>query len=472
MVVNVDMARDICARLPLAEAAWRLIESVTDDDFLAAVFERHRGRSYQKVISFATFVHLLADALVEDHNSARQSFRRAQDRGQLQASLTAAYGKLARVPLSLSKGLLLEASRRLQALFPMAACRPLPASLADMHILAIDGKKIKHVAKRLKALRAVRGQVLGGKLVVALWLNTGLAVALDAHPDGEVSDAPLVPEVLRQTRDSLAGVRLWLADAQFCDLNQPGLLSACGDHFILRNNAKVGFHPDLARPAVEGADASGRRYRQEWGWIGQAKDPRRYYVRRLTLYRPGEQDVILLTDLLDEQKYPAEDILDAYLLRWGIETCFQRVTEVFNLRQLIGGSPEATVYQASFCLLLYNVVLVARGYVAEAEQLAAEEISLGELFNDVQRQLIAWNELLGVQETVALLQGQRCEELPQRLRQLLGGVWTERWRKTPPRKRRPIKKQTEYLQGGHCSVFRLVQKAKAPVPVLPGVESS
>jgi Transposase DDE domain len=472
MVVNVKMAREVCSRLPLAEACLRLLDLVSHDDFLAEVFERYRGRSYEKVISFPTFVHLIADSLLENHQSARQSFRRAQQEGDLKATLTAAYGKLARIPICLSKGFLFETSQRLQAIFPKAAWAKLPPSLADMQALAIDGKKIKHVAKRLKALRAVRGQVLGAKLVVALWLNTGLAVALDADPDGEVSDAPLVPEVLLQTRSSIPGPRLWLADAQFCDLNQPALLGAEGDHFILRNNAKVGFHADPERPAVQGSDETGRNYRQEWGWIGQAKDPRRCYVRRITLFRPGEADVILLTDLLDAEQYPAADLLDAYLMRWGIETCFQRITEVFDLRNLIGGTPEATVYQASFCLLLYNVIVVARGYVAEAEQLPAEEISLGELFSDVQRQLIAWNEVLKVEETVTLLQGQPAEPIQERLRALLGGVWTERWRKTPKRKRQPIKKQTEYLEGGHSSVFRLVQKAKAREPVIACSNSS
>jgi hypothetical protein len=469
MVVNVEMARQVCARLPLAEASLRLVDLVTHDDFLADVFARYRGRSYEQVICFPSFVHLIADSLLENHKSARACFRRAQEDGDLQATLAAAYGKLARVPISLSKGLLFEASVRLQAVFPTAARQKLPDSLARMQILALDGKKIKHVAKRLKALRPVRGQVLGGKLVVALWVNTGLAVALDADPDGEVSDAPLVPQTLRQVRGSIAGVRLWLADAQFCDLNQPGLLTAEGDHFIIRNNAKVGFHPDPHRPAVQGIDSKGRSYRQEWGWIGQAKDNRRCYVRRVTLLRPGEDDVILLTDLLDAGQYPAEDILDAYLMRWGIETCFQRITEVFDLRNLIGGTPQATVYQASFCLLLYNVMLVARGYVAEAEQMAAEAISLEELFTDVQRQLIAWNEVLQVEETMLLLGGQPAGQIQGQLRRLLSGVWTERWRKTPTRKRQPVKKQTEYLEGGHSSVFRLVQKARAREPEIARV---
>src|SRR5262249_27749074 len=151
---------------------------------------------------------------------------------------------------------------------------------------------------------------------------------------------------------------LWIGDRLFCDLDQPGLLSQQGDHFILRYNARVSFHPDRARPAVRGQDSQGRAYQEEHGWIGTAKGKRRRYVRRLTLFRPGdpEGDVILITDLLDGEQYPATDILEAYLLRWEIESCFQQITEVFNLRRLISTTPPATVFQAAFCLVLYNVV--------------------------------------------------------------------------------------------------------------------
>jgi hypothetical protein len=45
---------------------------------------------------------------------------------------------------------------------------------------------------------------------------------------------------------------------------------------------------------------------------------------------------------------------------------FQQVTEVFRLQRLIGGTPQATVFQCAFCLLLYNVIQVMRAQVAVA----------------------------------------------------------------------------------------------------------
>jgi hypothetical protein len=466
--------REACRRLPLAEACLRLLAFVTDADFLQGVFDRHHGRSYQRDISFPLFVHLIADALLEHHGSGRQSFTRAREDGELGASVQAAYGKLARLPIGLSQGFLAESTRRLLGVFPAPAAQPPPPSLAGLAVCALDGKKLKYVAHRLKPLRRLKGQVLGGKLVVALDVGTGLAVALAAHPDGEASDAPLVPAALAQARAAVAGPRLWLADRQFCDLNQPGLLAAAGDHFLIRYNAKVRFHPDPARPAREGVDRRGRRYVQEWGWVGQEKDPRRRYVRRVSLCRPGEEDVIVLTDLTDEQAYPAEDLLEAYLARWGIERCFQRVTEVFALGHLIGGTPEATVFQAAFCLLLYNVVLVLRGYLAGARGRAAEAVSSAQLFYDVRRQLVAWSEVLTPEATVGLVGGRLgAAALAARLGELLGGVWTDRWLKAPPRKAPPKDPPAKhYLRGGHSSVYRLLRHARQEKQIKRVVNSS
>lgn len=458
MVVPTSFDREVCRRLPLAEAAWRLLDFVTQDDFLDGVFARHRGRCYEDVISFPLFVHLLGDALVQHHASAHQSFTRAREDGDLAASVTAAYGKLARVPLGLSQGFLLEASTRLRQVFPDVA-QPLPESLAAFQVCAFDGKKIKYVAMRLKPLRRLKGHILGGKLLVGLHLNTNLALAFQAHPDGQFGDQGLVEGLLGQVRACLPGPRLYVADRIFCDLNQPARLTAQGDHFVLRYCKKVGFHADPGRPAQEGVDAEGRRWVQEWGWLGGAKDPRRCYVRRITLSRPGEEDVVVVTDLLDEVAYPAADLLAVYRRRWGIEGCFQQITEVFELGRLMGSTPEATVWQGAFCLLLYNVVLVLRGYLAAARALPPQELSSEQLFTDAKRQLIAWDEVLTAEATVALLRAPLpAAELRARLRELLQGVWTPRWLKAPPRKKRPPQKPPpkQYVKGGHTSVYRLL----------------
>jgi DDE family transposase len=456
-----DFEREACRRLPLAESALRLLDHVTNDEALDAIFAEHRGASYERLITFPLFVHLIADALLEHCGSGQRSFTRAKESGSLEASTRAMYDKLAGVPLGLSRGFLTATTRQLHAAFPPATVTAVPRSLQGLTVLALDGKKLKAVAKRLKALRKARGQVLGGKLLVALDLRTGLAVALNADADGEVSDAPLVPGLLAQVRAVTSGPRLWVSDRQFCDLNQPALQGQNGDHWLIRYNAKVRFEADPGRPARAGTDARGRAYREEWGWLGGARNRRRQYARRITLARPGDEAVILVTSLLDADTFPAADLLAVYLQRWGIERMFQRVTEVFNLRSLIGGTPQATVFQAAFSFLLYNVIMVLRAYLSVERTLPAEAISAENLFEDVKRQVIAWQEVIGPAQTQAVL-GSRltAAQLRRRLTSLLRPVWSERWRKAPAKATAVKHPDKEYLEGGHTSVFRLLQEAR------------
>jgi hypothetical protein len=247
-------------------------------------------------------------------------------------------------------------------------------------------------------------------------------------------------------------------------LDLPALLSERRDQFLLRCTTALTFHPDDARAAQEGVDAGGRRWVQRWGWVGSPKDKRRRYVRQVVLHRPGERggDVILVTGLLDERAYPAADLLGAYLLRWEIECMFQQVTEVFDLRWLIGSTPQAMVFQSAFCFVLFNLIQVVRAYVADGTGRAAEEVSAEKLFDGTRRQLSAWAELgepahaaryVRPAPTPAALDG--------RLRDLLGGgrVWRRRWLKSKAKKPQPPRPKAKVGkgQGGHSSVWRVLQ---------------
>ena len=111
---------------------------------------------------------------------------------------------------------------------------------------------------------------------------------------------------------------------------------------------------DAARPARESRDAKGHRIVQEWGWLGKVEKAGRQYVRRITKHLRDGKEIGVVTDLLDEVKYPAEAMLTTYQSRWGIETVFHQITDVFSLRHLIGTMPKAVLFQMSFCLLMYN----------------------------------------------------------------------------------------------------------------------
>ncbi len=445
------------ATLPLAEAVVQVFQFVGSETRLQAIFEKHRGRCYDRLIRFPDLVTLIGAALLEYGGSGNQSFSRAREHGQLEASTVAAYGKLGRLPVAVSQAFLGELSRDLRELFPAPGHRQPPACLRAMNTITLDGKAIKGVAKRLKLLRNVAGGMLGGRALVAIHYETGLVVGMHAHEDGDAHEVRFVSDLLPWVRAQVPGELLYLGDSGFCDLPRFEEFTAGGNHFLVRRHPKVGFHPDPNRPAQTGIDAQGRTFREEWGWLGGAHHPKRRYVRQITLERPGEADVVIVTDLLDSDLYPAVELLDHYLQRWGIEQVFQKVTEVFHLQNLIGSTPKATIFQFAFCLLLYNMIQLIRGCIAGHQQRPAETISMENLFHDVHRQLTAWS-VLG--ESGVHLDLPPVPDLPAlaaRLHALLASQWSNRWIKATNKKRRSHVAKPHART--HGSVFRVLQAA-------------
>jgi hypothetical protein len=454
------LAAMVLPRVPLANAALTAWSYLLHPDFLNDLFARHRGRSYEDILDFPTFVALIRDALVLHEGSGLASFERAEEQGGLPTCQEAVYAKLRRVPPQLSMAFLEEITERLRALLPRGTwAEALPASLDGIEVVILDGKQLKKVAKRLRPVRGRPGKVIGGKILVAYLPRQGLAVAMAGHRDGEANDIRLMPEAIPRARARIAGVRLWVADRQFGDLNQPAALTEQGDHFLLRRSLKLGFHADPARSARSFVDAHGRTVTDQWGWIGAAKEKRRRYLRQVHLARPGAEDVYLVTDLMDERAYPAEDLLAVYLTRWEIERVFQKISEVFELRRLIGSTPEATLFQAAFCLVLYNLLQVMRAFVAAGQEgLAAESVSMEKLFDDVQAELTALVVLFPSATIAGWYAGEWSRaEVVSRLERLLGGAWKPRYRKAINKTARPKVKKAKG-SGAHTSVQKILEK--------------
>jgi Transposase DDE domain len=458
----MDLAgmQELWASMPLAEAVVQVFQYVGDDARLQAIFDENRGRCYDDRIRFPNLVALIGDALLDHGGSGNQSFSRARETGELKASKVAAYGKLGRLPVPLSQAFLSDLSHSLRELFPAQARRQPPASLRDFNTITMDGKAIKNVAKRLKLLRGVGGGLLGGRALVAMQYETGLVIGMHADEDGDANDVRFVPELLPLIRAEIEGPLLFMADSGFCDLQRMEEYTDGGNHFLIRRHPKVGFHRDSQRPVQSGIDAQGRAFFEEWGWVGAANHPKRRYVRQITLKRPNERDVMIVTDLLDAGRYPAGDLLNHYLERWGIEQVFQKVTEVFHLQRLIGSTPKATIFQFAFCLLLYNMTQVIRGYVAAHQKRDAETISIENLFVDLHRQLTAWSVLVE--------SGLPLDDIPvapdlttlaARLHALLATQWSDRWTKATNKKRRAH--VTKPHDRTHGSVHRIL-KPTAP----------
>jgi hypothetical protein len=464
---------NVLARMPLAEAAHWLLRWACDPVRLDAVWGLGCGRSYERALSFATLTRLIAEALLHHGGSGRRAFEKNILAQRLNVSVAAAFGKLGRLPLAVSQAFLEETTASLaEVVVPAAISQPQP-SLRGLYLIIVDGKTIKRVQKRLKPLRGVRGGLIGGKALVALDGRTGLAMALEANPDGDGSETRLVPGLLERVRRRCPGPRLFVADRAFGNLVQAEQFSTTGDHFLTRLHSSCKFSPDLTKPAVISYDEAGRKHSDTWGVLGGSWNKRRRVVRRIELQRgPTEEPIVVVTDLEDAVTYPAIELMSTYRGRHGIETVFQKTTEVFGLKRLIGGSPQAGLFQFAFCLLLYNIVQTLLGHVAEANAVAPERVSAEKMFDEVQKQIVAWHVVFTPEQTEAYYQ-----RLPDwatfmgHLRQILTGIWCPTWTKAKPQPHRRVPHKAP--SRSHSSVYRLLEEApkeKRPPPKRPGSE--
>src|SRR5260370_675602 len=162
------IAIDVLARLPLAEAFYSLWRYLAAEEVLQPLFQQYRGDCHEQQLSFTELVHVVADALTRYHGSGRQAILAALQEQRLSTQQRAVYGKLSRLPLPLAEALLAELTGRLRPLFPPGMRRTeLPASLAALTVVVVDGKKIKRVAKRLLEVRVRPCKVFDGKLLAA-----------------------------------------------------------------------------------------------------------------------------------------------------------------------------------------------------------------------------------------------------------------------------------------------------------------
>ena len=447
--------RELLKRSPLASCVLEISDYLFDQALLDSIWERYRGRCYDDVLRFEDLLHLMRDALIRHKGSGHALFLELERKEQEPVDESNFYRKLSHLPVELSRGLLRQCTCRLTDLLPSGtSCVELPACFGGFRLVAGDGKKIKNATKRLKPTRGYCGKLIGAKALVAMDLRSGMALAMSDSLDGLANDVPLVPDLMEQLRQVVAEPLLSIWDRQFDDMRTLGhLCQRPGDAYVVRMTAKYRFEPEST---VETHDRQGRLVRDEIGRLikGQGRNQVVMRVRRVTLLRPGEDDVVVLTNLLERGRYSAFDLLELYRHRWGIEQMFQQVTETFSLEHLIGSGPQAVLFQFAYCLLLYNLIQLVKTYVAQDGSVLASAVSTFYLFNDVRRELEAWAYHGGTWTR----QMRTAEQMRRRLEQLLSGSWDPiAYTKASDKHPRPKRPPPLPLHGGHSSVQRLLE---------------
>jgi hypothetical protein len=441
-------------RVPVAAGVLSVLAVLFSQERMAALYEKHRGASYQAGLSFHTVVALMYSAVVEHNAVGSEAFKSARSANNMPVSDQAAYGKIRRMRQSLSHALLSESMAPLMEMFPNAVKTRVPPCFNKYNVYGIDGKKLKNVPKRLKETRETTGQLLGGKTLVALSIHEQLVVSMTSSLDGEANDGPLVPDLLASVHAWTATLNIFLADSQFCDLTTPRRIQAYGSDFVMRYHPKVHFHKDKEIPAAHGEDSWGRPYVEEIGWIGKPGSKTCIRVRRIVVKRKGQSDLIIVTSLLDCSKFSAADVLELYGLRWTIETAFQHVTKEFDLRHMIGSTAEATIFQFSISLIIYNVMKLIQAHASESQGVSPEEISLPKIIRTAKKQIISISIFVPSNITADLILSKK--PTPARVAKQLGMLWDEDWIKAPKNKRNP-KPPPKKRSGAHTSVYRQIK---------------
>lgn len=447
---------ELMRRSSLATATLDLCDYIFDDRLLDDIWQRHRGRCYQDVLKFPDFLRLMRDALTRHGGSAHRLFVHLESSDDHPIDESNFYRKLARTPVALSRALLRDCSARLDQVMPAIQAVELPACFGGFAVLAVDGKTIKNVAKRLKPTRGYIGKLVGAKALVAMDLRSGLVRAMSDTLDGMANEVPLVPALMPQLHQLFEQPILSVWDRQFDDVATMRLLcQRRGDAFVVRAKHKnIAF---TAESTVQSRDEKGRLVLDQIGVLGSGDKAMR--LRRITLFRDsaaGEDDVVLLSSLLDRDRFAAADLLALYKKRWGIEQVFQQVTETFALEHLIGSQPKAVLLQFAFCLLLYNVMQVIKAYVAQDGNVKPNIVSMHYLFDDVRTELRAWAYHGDGQWPPG---GRDAATLRKRLETLLSGSWNAvRYTKASDKKVRPPPDQKrQWLSGGYTSVQRALE---------------
>jgi hypothetical protein len=91
----------------------------------------------------------------------------------------------------------------------------------------------------------------------------------------------------------------------------------------------------------------------------------------------------LLTNVLVPARLRAEEALDLYPYRWGIERMFYDLKEVLNLNRLYAANPNAVAMQVYAAALVYNALRVAQSEGAAQVGVAPETISPAKFYPKV-----------------------------------------------------------------------------------------
>jgi len=166
--------------------------------------------------------------------------------------------------------------------------------------------------------------------------------------------------------------------------------------------------------------------------------------------RAGEKDsIVIVTDLLDPIKYPAEEVMDLYYQRWQIELKFRDVKTQMQMEHFAVKTPEMAASSLKMMVIGYNLIRCVIQESAEEVNVPVNQMSVTGVRYAISSSQESFRAVAGRPRKHAQLYEKlivKCSEYRLKIRP---------FRQEPrARKRRPKNSQ---LLTKHRSVFKEIQ---------------
>jgi IS4 transposase len=364
-----------CAKgSPVTVMARLALQHALEPAWLDKLFERKRGKQYERALLFSTTVDLMSLVAVGLRPSLHAA---AKECSELAVSVQALYDKIKHTEPNLVRALVTESATRLDAvLAPMIQDEPL--TVPGYRLRIVDGSHLPATEKRLKPLRGFGGAPLPGHSLIVYDPDRKLVIDIEPCEDAYTQERAVMLSLLERAMPG----ELWIADRAFSTRTILGQWDRRGCNFIVREHSSTPNPNALDDMVYQGLIETGAVYEQAVEFEGEAENTvtlRRIELRLNGATESGETLIRILTNL-PSQEFAACVIARLYRQRWKIETLFQRLESVLHSEVKTLGHPRAALLAFGIAVMAYNVLSVIQTAISTAHELRNSGIELSPFY--------------------------------------------------------------------------------------------
>lgn len=422
---------------------------------LNRLFADNAERQYERTLLFSMLTRLTASVVLRKHRSINAAYHRMSE--QLDASITATYGKLQRIEPGLSQALVRYSYRQTVEVHKALGSRP-RHQIPGYETRILDGNHLSGTEHRLKETRDITAAPLPGKSLVVMCPRYDAICDLFPIEDGHAQERSAIDGVLETVHRD----QLWVADRNFCTLKFLYAIFLRGGVFVVRHHEKL-VGGERGRLKKVGKTGTGTVYEQSFvlpDFEGQSLTVRRIMVKLKTPTRDGDLEIAILTNV-PEDRADAIEIAEVYRGRWRIETAFQHLTQVLKCEVNTLCYPRAALFCFATALVGYNAFSIVKAAIGaahgqEAVQMLSHYRVATEIAETTDGMLIALPL-----EKWECFTGMAAEEFAAAMKEVAAQMQPRRYRKSVRGPKKPKEKKTHSRQAVHVSTKKILDERRS-----------